>query len=92
MDKRVKKYEEGVKGLVDWDKDPIDIMKIVTLDDGCVMCLYKVWNKRGQIWNYAGRKMTDLLYWNYLQWGLTKAERSKLFEMNGFDWEQVKGY
>ena len=92
MNKHVKKYDVGTKGLVDNDRDPIHILKILTLDDGCVMCIYKVWNKYGQKWYYAGRKMTELLFWNYLLWGLNKEERSKLFELNGFDWETVKGY
>lgn len=92
MDKRVKKYEEGVKGLVDQERDPIHILKVLTLDDGCVMCIYKSWNKNGQRWYYSGIKMTELLYWNSLLWNLSKEDRSKLFELNGFDWEQVKGY
>lgn len=92
MNKNVKKWEEGMKGLVDQDRDPIHILKILTLDDGCVMCIYKVWNKRGQRWYYSGMKMTELLYWNCLLWGLDKTERNKLFELNGFDWEKVKGY
>ena len=92
MNKKVKKYEEGMKGLVDYDKDPIHILKVLTLDDGCVMCIYKSWNKNGQRWYYSGIKMTELLYWISLLWKLSKEDRSKLFELNGFDWEQVKGY
>ena len=92
MKKYVKKYDEGVKGLVDNDRDPIHILKVLTLDDGCVMCIYKVWNKNGQRWYYAGKKMTDILFWNSLLWKLNDKERSKLFELNGFDWEIVKGY
>lgn len=92
MNKKVKKYEEGMKGLVDYDKDPIHILKVLTLDDGCVMCIYKSWNKNGQRWYYSGIKMTELLYWNSLLWKLSNEDRSKLFELNGFDWEQVKGY
>ena len=92
MNKNVKKWDVGMKGLVDQDKDSIHILKIVTLDDGCVMCIYKVWKKYKQIWHYSGIKMTDLLFWNYLLWGLDKTERNKLFELNGFDWEKVKGY
>lgn len=92
MDRRVKKYDVGVKGLVNKRSEPVHILKIVELDDGCIMVLYKCWNRIANRWIYEGQKLTELLYWNYLLWGLTKKERDELFKVNGFNWEEIKGY
>ena len=90
--KVIKQYKEGDRGLQAYmQRDtPIVVLKIVEAE--CMFCLYKWWNPYKQLWIYEGRKFTELLFWNSLYYELTNEERIKLFELNGFDYEKVKGY
>lgn len=90
----IKKYDVGTKGLYSYqcswiNKTPAHLLKIVTLDDGCVFAIYKYWNKYAKRWYYEGRKLTELLYWNALLWGLNKDEQRELFKVNGFDLDNL---
>lgn len=90
--KIIKKYEKGMKGMQAYMQSdtPIHILEIVHTE--CVFAVYKWWNPYKRMWVYEGRKLTELLFWNSLISGMTPNERARLFELNGFDYEQVKGY
>ncbi len=90
----IKKYDVGVKGLYFYrcsgvNKAPAHLLKIVTLDDGCVFAIYKYWGKYAKRWYYEGRKLTELLYWNALMWDLNTDEQPELFRANGFDLDKL---
>jgi len=87
----IKKFEIGDCLLRDRTRDKIHILDIREYE-GCVILIYKTWNRFKQIWDYAGCKFTEILYWNSLLWDLNKEERKELFRLNGFDWDEVKGY
>lgn len=87
----IKKFEIGDDILRDRGHEKIHILDIKDYE-GCTVLIYKVWNKFRKMWDYAGHKYTEILYWNSLIWGLNNEERKELFRLNGFDWDKVKGY
>jgi len=91
MNPNVREFKIGDSVLMDRGHDKIHILDIKDYE-GCTVLIYKVWNKFRKMWDYAGQKYTEILYWNSLIWGLDKEERNELFRLNGFDWDEVKGY
>ena len=89
MNPNVKKCEIGDSNLRNRYRDKMYIVDIREYE-GCVVLIYKVYNRYTKSWDYIGGKFTEILYWNSLLWGLSNEERSELFRLNGFDWEQLK--
>ena len=89
MNPNIKKYEIGDSNLRNRYRDNIHIVDIREYE-GCVVLIYKIYNRYTKSWDYQGNKFTEILDWNSILWGLDIDEKKELFRLNGFDWNQVK--